>query len=277
MNGGTAIAAAIGGLVAAEATGITNLSGGQGQQNPILPSRPNSPIPVPSGDSSGIGAGQLAAIMSSQSEDSGGIGGGELAAILSATKDKTTGSSSQIQALLDRNKNLTEQLIEDKTGGGNPGIWPGDWNIPGTGGPGTTKLWGGTPNPGRNKGAEMDGLQSFFGTGPLGDTAAFLGEGGVALGDTVNATGSAVNDTVEGTGSIIGNPRKVLSGNGANAGGILGESYSYGALAGQGISEFEAPKVRAPKIKAPKWEAPKLDIGDIKPPDISNFPTTGFL
>lgn len=225
------------GLVATEATGITNITGGNS-------GIPRSPIALPGG-----GGSQIVNVPD--------IGGG--------LKDTAGNAKSAYQLAsmwndIQQNENTTKlaesltKLRQDLQSNNGPGIGGFDPTKFTGGGSGINWPWEGEGGSGTGGGSTRDRrigkggtptskpsdfkLQDLYdGSGGIGDGLATVGEAGVA-------GGSFVNDIVEGSGSIIGGPNK---------GGILGGSYDLGRLTGEGLnSSYDLGRATGEGIKQHK-------------------------
>lgn len=241
MVEGKTVALGIGALVAAEATGITNLSGGGGSRPQI--------IPIPAGGGGGGGdtiippgafgggsdgslaalRGQIAGLSESVEGATGGAGAsGELLSTVTDLQDRINRQGSGFQSAIE---NLQEQIGGIDTGLPDPGdMGPGSSSdSPGGGrGPGPGERSGLTPRQEAAKEAGRDpfGLQAM-GSGNFAKFGEAFRAGGDTVTDAVSSVGQPGKDPREGTffdfvsdaGASFGS---ALSGGGGSSSGSSG-------------------------------------------------------
>lgn len=199
------LGAALGGLVATEALGITNFSGGQQMPGPatiIDTGGGTQAIPIPTG-----GGGQNNPVQTTKETVTRVVGGsGETSRNMGKLLNQVRNQQSQIEKLKNQSQDVNPiQIIKDATPD------PGNSNSPTVGGGGG------------NQGSDFK-LQDLANPNQgmqVGDIPAMIGEGGVAAGSTV--------DDIKGG---IGSPAAYV-GDKPKEGSFFGSVYE----AGQGTGE----------------------------------------
>lgn len=204
MVSGKAVGLGIGALIATEATGITNLSGGGGQPIIVAPGSGGGsgggspvPIPVPSGGSGGGGSAPteaLAGLASGLSNTTQNVG--EVAGQQAAMAGQIASLQERLKTLRDRQKSASDirDIVEGSRDNFEIPTPGGNDDGPGGGGPSITER----QKLALDQGRDPFGLQATQG-GTVGGIAETLRAAGETGTDVVDSVGRPGRDPEDGT------------------------------------------------------------------------------
>lgn len=218
VSTGAAIAAGVGGLIAAEATGVTNFSGGGSSNSPAVPSLPDT----------GPSTAELFALM-----QAGGNSGESVTRIVESGGGGNAAGMAEAFAKLQASNNQTLAAVVDSMDSGG-------------GGGGTTTIVeraGAAARGGSVPGADRFTGNDSPGQGITNRQVAAASQGRDPFGlQATTESGSLVGQTAEALRAAGDTPGNLAGdfGDPENSGGLAGFSYDAGAAAGQGISEIRS-------------------------------------